>query len=348
VKWIWWIVVLACVALPRANAQQAAAKPSPADDGRIPVTGKKTRGVDGVDRVMLKYLQKIGCTAATVTVDYRGSIVHSRGYGWSDQAKTIPTRPDTMIGIASCDKPIIAAAVRQLARQRRFGLNTRVFEFLKIEPAGKVVDERIWHITIQNLLEHKAGWQGEPLERALAAARTSGLRDPIPIDVLLKYIMVGELQDAPGTKDIYCNTCYDTLRYIVEKVSGHRAVDYFRTALFHRTEKTELRGFEVHNARSRKGDPPLVWNDGGPTCASAPALCLFMRQFWLTGEPRDRSRLIWQMNGSLPGSTSMMLWRPDGLDLVFLFNGRGDASHEEIKKELEAALRSASKMSGTN
>jgi hypothetical protein len=44
------------------------------------------------------------------------------------------------------------------------------------------------------------------------------------------------------------------------------------------------------------------------------------------------------MNGSLPGSTAMMLWRSDGIDVVFLFNGRGKASHEEIKAELESVI----------
>jgi hypothetical protein len=44
------------------------------------------------------------------------------------------------------------------------------------------------------------------------------------------------------------------------------------------------------------------------------------------------------MNGSLPGSTAMMLWRSDGIDVAFIFNGRGKPSHDEIKTELEKAL----------
>lgn len=323
---------------PAVSAQEKPTKPIGADARRIPVAGRKTPGVEAIDRVMLKYLERIGCSAATVAVAHKGVLVHSRGYGWSDQAKTVPTRPDTMIGIASCDKPIIAAAIRQLARQGRFNLDANVFRLLKIVPAGKVVDDRIWQITLQHLLDHKAGWQGEPLGQALEAARRSGQHDPVPIDILLKFIMVGRLRDAPGTKFEYCNTCYDALRSVVERVSGLRAVDYFRTVLFRRSGINELRGFEVPNAPGRKGDPPLVWNDGGPLSASAPALCLFMRRFWYTGEPRDRGHPLWEKTGSLPGSTSMMLWRPDGVDLVFIFNGRGNAAHDEIKRELEEAL----------
>ena len=54
--------------------------------------------------------------------------------------------------------------------------------------------------------------------------------------------------------------------------------------------------------------------------------------------PRERGNPLWQMNGSLPGSTALMLWRPDGTDLAFIFNGRGDANHDEIKRELEGVL----------
>jgi hypothetical protein len=45
------------------------------------------------------------------------------------------------------------------------------------------------------------------------------------------------------------------------------------------------------------------------------------------------------MDGSLPGSTAMMLWRSDGFDVAFVFNGRkGDVSHGNIIKDLEAAI----------
>jgi CubicO group peptidase (beta-lactamase class C family) len=328
-------VAVFCCLLEPVNAQE---RPVGTDAGRIPVTGRKTSGVEAIDRVMLKYLDKIGCSAATMAIAHKGVLIHSRGYGWSDQARTVPTQPNTMIGIASCEKPVTAAAIRQLARKRRLDLDAGVFKLLQIVPAGKVVDERIWKITIRNLLDHKAGWQGKPLEAAAEAARRSGHQGSLPVPVLLTYVMVEMLKDDPGTKYDYCNFCYDTLRYILEKVSGQKPVDYFRTTLFGRSDKTEFKGFEAPNAHGRKGDPPLVWNDGGPVSASAPVLCAFMHRFWLTGEPRSSGNPYWQKNGGLPGSTAMMLWRPDGTDMVFIFNGRGNASHEEIKQELEQAL----------
>ncbi len=74
--------------------------------------------------------------------------------------------PDTPMGVASCDKPWEEAAIHQLALHGRIDLNASVFRVLKIKPAGPVVDNRMYDITFNHLLEHKAGWQGEPLNRA--------------------------------------------------------------------------------------------------------------------------------------------------------------------------------------
>jgi CubicO group peptidase (beta-lactamase class C family) len=335
-------MAVSCLVLATVNTHETSADDKPAkkaSGSRLPVTGKKSPGVELLDQVMLKYMEKIGCSAAALAVSSKGVLVHSRGYGWSDKDKTVPALPETMIGIASCEKPITAAAIRQLARDGRLNLDVSLFELLKIKPQGEIVDGRVWHITVRHLLDHKAGWQGEPLDRAVRAARENGHKDPIPMDALLGFIMAQKLKDAPGTNYEYCNFCFDTLRYVVTKVSGRSPVDYFRRDLFRPYGVKELKGFAAPNSPRRKGDPPPVWNDGGPVSASAPALCTFMRCFWVSGEPRDRGNPTWQMNGSLPGSTAMMLWRSDGIDVAFIFNGRGKASHDEIKTELEKVIQ---------
>lgn len=63
-----------------------------------------------------------------------------------------------------------------------------------------------------------------------------------------------------------------------------------------------------------------------------------MRNYWLTGEPRDGSDQQWQSYGSHPASTAVMRWRSDSIDFAALFNGRGRVSHEDIVRELEQAI----------
>jgi CubicO group peptidase (beta-lactamase class C family) len=310
-------------------------------DTKPPVTGKKTPGVELLDQVMLKYLNKIECSAATLAISSKGVLVHSRGYGWSDKDKTKPTSPDTMIGMASCEKPITAAMIRQLARTGRLNLNASVFKLLKIDPRGDIIDDRIWQITIHHLLDHKAGWQGEPFNRAVKAAHDKGFKDPIPVETILGFMMTQKLKDVPGSKYEYCNFCYDTLRHLARKVSGRAPVEYFRQNLFRPFGVKDLKGFSAPGDAERKGDPPIVWNaeGGGPVSASAPALNIFMRCFWLTGEPRDKGNPTWQMHGSLPNSTALMSWRSDGIDVAVIFNGRRkDVALDEIAKDLESVI----------
>jgi CubicO group peptidase (beta-lactamase class C family) len=76
---------------------------------------------------MLKYLDEIGCSGASLTISSKGVPIYSRGYGWRDKKKRVPLQPDTLIGIASCEKPITAAAIRQLARNRKLDLEASLF-----------------------------------------------------------------------------------------------------------------------------------------------------------------------------------------------------------------------------
>ena len=67
----------------------------------FPVSGKKTHGVELLDTVMLHYMERIDCSAATLAIGAKASWYTPHGYGWSDEGKTHAAAPDTMIGIAA-------------------------------------------------------------------------------------------------------------------------------------------------------------------------------------------------------------------------------------------------------
>ena len=187
--------------------------------GDPPVTGHATPGVERLDPIMLKCLKDIGCSAATLTVARGNRVLYSRGYGWSDRDRKVPIQPNTPMSIASCFKPLTAAMIRQLARDGKLDLNASVCKVLDIKPAGEVVDPRVWDITINHLLEHKAGWQGEPVDRAWKAA--NGGKFPIEAETLLSHVMAQTLAWAPGEKSEYDSFGYNTLCRVVARVSGH-------------------------------------------------------------------------------------------------------------------------------
>lgn len=303
----------------------------------VPVTGTDSPGVNYIDQVMLSTMRRIGCSAAALAIADHGTIIYSRGYGWKDKEKKVPLQPDAMIGIASCEKPVTAAAVKQLTREGRLNLDAGLFALLKIKPRGPVTDSRMYSITIGHLLEHKAGWGPDPLAGVATVQRKSGVTDPVFIESALSLLMTQQLKHDPGTISEYCNFGYDTLRYVLQKFSGRQPDDYFRTVLF---KPDSVPGFYGIGSPLPKDAPSLVWNaeTGGPVSASAPALLTFMRNYWLTGEPRDSGNPLWVMYGSLDGSTAIMVWRPDGIDLVALFNGRGNVTHDEISRDLQTVI----------
>jgi N-acyl-D-amino-acid deacylase len=326
----------------------------------IPVTGLDAKGVQLFDEVMLNAMQRIGCSAATMAVANRGTMVYSRGYGWMDKEKKVPTQPAALIGIASCEKPITAAAIRRLAREGKLSLDAGLFDFLKIKPQSPIVDPRMMQITLRHLLEHKAGWGANPVSEAAEVARKKGFQEPVPIDskawisdpskspipmeTFLGFVMTQRLQNDPGTKSEYCNFGYDTLRHVITKVTGQLYIEYFRRELF---RPDVIREFKAHDMPRKKDDPSLVWNaESGGLSASAPALLRFMNSYWLTGEPRDNGNPLWIMYGSLPGSTAIMVWRSDGIDIVALFNGRGSVSHDEISRDLQAVISRVTESQG--
>jgi CubicO group peptidase (beta-lactamase class C family) len=229
------------------------------------------------------------------------------------------------MSIASCDKPLTAAMIRQLAQNGKLDLNASVLKVLKIKPAGKVTDQRVWDITINHLLEHKAGWQGEPVERAWQAA--NGKKYPIEAETLLALVMVQKLAWAPGEKAEYDSFGYNTLKRVVARVSGRRYVDYLRDQLCRPYGVNELKW--VRHGKRQKGEPAQLWNglimedpEAYRMSVSTPALCTFMRYFWLDGRPRDEGNPLWIMNGSWDNSTTSMIWRPDGINVAYSFNGR--------------------------
>jgi alpha-L-arabinofuranosidase B-like protein/beta-lactamase family protein len=125
------------------------------------VLGWTAADIRRFDAVMLKYGTKIGCTAAELAIARNGVVILARGYGSSDRFGRVPMHPNNPMAIGSCEKPITAAVIRQLARAGKLNLSDTIFKVLKIRPAGPIVDNRIWDITIQHVLGHKSGWQCE-------------------------------------------------------------------------------------------------------------------------------------------------------------------------------------------
>jgi CubicO group peptidase (beta-lactamase class C family) len=304
----------------------------------IPISiGTNRLAIPSLDDVMVGFVKKIGSTGGTLAISRGGRLLYERGYGWLDRQHKIPAPPNAFFGIASCEKPITAAAVRKLAAEGKLSLQSPLFSTLGIHPAGSIVDRRVTNITFEDVLEHKAGWGGDIGNELTGLARAAGGRPPFAIPVLLAQVMSRPLEDEPGHVYKYSNFGFDTMRYVVERESGITPGVYYREKLLQKSKCREIA--QPQELTPDQQTNHAVWNlrAGGPVCASAKYLCAFMEEYWQTGKPRDRADDTWWMYGSLNGSTAIMVWRPDGINIAAVFNGRNDTTHDEIRTALEAA-----------
>jgi len=308
------------------------------NDAKVPISGNAKAPIHLLDDVMVLYLQKIQCSAASLAISKGDTLLYERGYGWLDQEHKTAAPENAFFGIASCEKPITAAAVRKLAAEGKLNLDAPLFATLGIRPAGAIIDPRVNHITFEHVLDMKAGWGGDIRDDLAKAAQASGTTPPFTIPVLLSQAMSRRLEADPGKVENYSNFGFDTLRYVVEYESHKQPGVYYREGLLHRSNCDGIGQPEELSPKQQASH--AVWNlkDGGPIFASARYLCFFMDEYWETGKPRDRDHPLWVKYGSLPGSTSIMIWRQDGFNVAAAFNGRNETTHDEIRAALEKAL----------
>lgn len=336
----WCFVLLACFLPARSGAEER------------PITGDAVPAYRPVDEAVLRHMDAIGCRAATVAIARDGKLLYSRGYGWADADRRRPTPPDALLRIASCSKPLTAAEVAKLIRDREVSPDTRVFGLLPLKPYnGKEGDPRLADITVQHLREHKGGWDRQksfdPVFRTRDIEKALGLKKPATPANVVQYMLAQPLQFDPGSRSAYSNFGYCVLGRVVEHVTGRPYAEAVRRDLL---EPLGIR--DILPGRSAAGDRdprevsyPLAddalsveaMDASGGWVASAPALCRFLEAYWIGGEPRSRGvQEDWMSFGDMPGTSSLIRQRADGINYAVLLNKEGDA--EALRKALDAAI----------
>ncbi len=341
-----------------------------------PMTGEAEPGLQVFDRAMLGVMKERNIPAGTLAVSKDGKLLLSRGYGFSDRARKNPIAPDAPLRLASIGKPITAAAIHKLVRDGKLSLDARVFSLLDVKALpGAKVDPRLKDVTIQHLLDHKGGWDREatfdPMFRTIEIAMDLKKPPPATADDVVRWMMGQPLQFAPGARRSYSNFGYCLLGRVVEKVTGKTYIEYVRRDLLGPLgiRSVEL-GHSLPSARNPREphyfDPyrgPNVFEanraalvpapDGifhleamdshGGLIASAPDLTKFMDAYWMSGEPRKGGQATYAFFGSMPGTWTMLLQRPDGFNVAALFNQRSDPTglnYELIRDAMDRAADS--------
>jgi N-acyl-D-amino-acid deacylase len=308
----------------------------------IPVTGPTTPGTEAIENAMLRIMDETGYSSATLAVARNGKLVMSRGYGWQDINKTVAINPSTRMRIASIDKCFGNAVAKTLIRESAIDPNTPVFRFLGVQPYnGRVVDRRVYGITLQHLMDHKLGWDathdgfaGETERQVRSTFRT----DSPTMAQYNSFMVTQALQFSPGQESVYSNYGSVLQRRVVEKAGNRPYLDYLASLC----EKIDV---EIHPSLplSTRGFHEIHYRPETPSyfdcfTISAQDLCKFFHHYWISGEPRDGNGYVFAFYGSLPGTTSVIRQRPDGITFAVLFNERDKVTNEEVDKQIDAAI----------
>jgi CubicO group peptidase (beta-lactamase class C family) len=179
---------------------------------------------------------------ASLAVTVNGYLVFARGYGYADTTTGEFVQPDSLFRIASNSKPITAAGIYKLIEQGKISLTTQPFATILnnlTPPPGTTFNTALNSITIQDLLQHTAGFDDtivpDPANDptiVIAAATTFGANPPPTPQQLIQYMLSQPLQHTPGTTYAYSNFGYIVLGYIIEQVSGMPYAAYIQQNVF--------------------------------------------------------------------------------------------------------------------
>lgn len=129
--------------------------------------------------------------------------------------------------IASVSKLVTAIGVMRLCEMRKLRLSEHVFGAQGVlndtAYTNRIKDKRIFDITIEQLLRHRAGFNnyaGDPMFSTRYIMMQNRLTTPPDNTTLLKIVLKRRLGYTPGTSSCYSNLGYTLLSMIIARRSG--------------------------------------------------------------------------------------------------------------------------------
>lgn len=156
--------------------------------------------------------------SGTVLVSKNDTILLKKAYGFADYEWKVKNTIDSKFSLASVSKQFTAAAVLQLAENKKLSLEDPINEYFADFPKGE-------KITIKMLLAHNSGLQMDFDELYLS-------KTDLDKDSVYQYIIKKPFLFEPGTSTAYSNIGYYLLARIIEKVSGQTYAAFLKEQLF--------------------------------------------------------------------------------------------------------------------
>jgi CubicO group peptidase (beta-lactamase class C family) len=343
----------------------------------IEVVGSGTNAT--LDRYVVRFMLATNVPNAQLAVSSHGALIFSHAYTFRGLAASVTTTA-TLMRLASNTKAWTSAALYNLITNGTIDPNAKVFAYLgwtQPLPLGARVDPRVYDITIEDMIQHKSGWDDskppyyDPSFAMRKTALALGLTHEIDQEQYVRYQLHQPLQEAPGTHFAYCNFCYDVLGMVVAKATGMRYADYAQryvadpvgagvfaisptvgrrlpgeVAQYYNTH----RGLSAVYVTSHELWPFPYGGDGGVNevaqgdggaATSAESMIALMKRYviWGVGKAPPPGQ-GWAREGEMPGSETYAEQAPNGTNWAFDINTdqRTDPAFGRLRAKLERYL----------
>jgi uncharacterized protein YbbC (DUF1343 family)/CubicO group peptidase (beta-lactamase class C family) len=201
------VFLLACFQLSSASAQRLEPQKDNQDAFR------------NVDAIVDRAVADGNIPGAVLLVGHKGKVVHRKAFGWrSLEPVREPMTIDTIFDLASLTKCIATTtSVMQLVEDGRVRLNDPVAAYLpEFAQNGKQ------DITVRDLLTHYSGLRPDLDLKAVWAGH----------DTAIEMAMHERPANPPGSRFVYSDINFETLGFLVEKVTGVSLADYASQHIF--------------------------------------------------------------------------------------------------------------------
>ncbi len=312
-----------------------------------------TPELSAMDAVINDFMQAHEVPGMSVAVAREGVLVHQKAYGMADRDRGEKVTSAHLFRIASVSKPITSVAIFQLIEQGKLKLEDRVFgpgSILGMDFGSPPYKPHVAEVRLKHLLTHTAGgWQNDGTDPMF--------RNPSMNHRQLIAWAIGDvpLTNPPGEHYAYSNFGYCVVGRIIEKVTGQPYEQHVRTAVLARCGVSNMR--ISGNSRAERALGEVVYygaakedpydmqvrrmDSHGGWLATAPDLVRFATHLDLlrqesiavmtTGTAANAGYACgwavnkvpnWWHNGSLPGTTSIMVRTASGFCWAALLNTR--------------------------
>jgi CubicO group peptidase (beta-lactamase class C family) len=260
-----------CAAVLLSSAVNAAEPPLPPASPES--EGFSTERLQRIETFFRHEIDANRVPGAVVGIARDGKLIYLKAFGSQDKEKNVPMQVDTIFGLASMTKPMVAVGVLALTEQGRLPLYSPLSTYfpavanMKVatpKPDGSLgYEPQKRPIMIQDLLRHTSGltYGGRP-DAGGAVGNLYPSGDKLPamatstefMDTISKLPLVYQ----PGTRWEY-GVSFDVLAAVTEKVTGKALSEHLAETIWRPLGMTDT-GFHIADDKRNRVAHPFPAN----------------------------------------------------------------------------------------